>query len=82
MSGSGRQVDIAQPFEPEKIRLELIFAIDSVAFVRLIKPALRSSATDVEAFVVTLLARKNGLPYRAAVFHVAEFLFHKELCAG
>jgi hypothetical protein len=48
----------------------------------LIKPALRSSATDVEAFVVTLLARKNGLPYRAAVFHVAEFLFHKELCAG
>ena len=55
---------------------------DSDSSVRLIKPALRSSATDVEAFVVTLLARKNELPYRAAVSHVAEFLFHKELRAG
>lgn len=49
--------------------------------VRLIKPHPRSPVSDVEAWVVTLLAKENELPYGEVISRLAESLYRNELRA-
>jgi hypothetical protein len=50
--------------------------------VRLIESHCRSPVSEVEAFVVALLAKENELPYGEVISRLAELLYRNELRAG
>ena len=50
--------------------------------MRLIKPARRVPATEVEVFVVAMLERETEMPFGELVTQVAECLYRKELRGG
>lgn len=50
--------------------------------MRLIDRPPRSPVSDVEAFVISLLAKENELPYGEVISRLAESLYRTELRSG